>query len=108
VPNERLPARGFSAEFFPHFHGIRQYREPAACHPAAAKKSGCGPMPFKPLIATSQFCPWFAATKSQAATPSRELAKIACKYLSSIEIRSKAGSLAAVLPLHDRQSAASA
>jgi hypothetical protein len=28
MPHERLPARGFSAEYFPQFHGIRQTHEP--------------------------------------------------------------------------------
>jgi hypothetical protein len=89
VPNERLPARGISAEFFPQFHGIRCQREPAACHPAAAQKSRCGRMPFRPLITMSQFCPWFAATESQAAYPPLTSARIAVKYLILIAIRSK-------------------
>jgi hypothetical protein len=27
MPSETLPARGFSAEYFPQFHGIRQHDE---------------------------------------------------------------------------------
>jgi hypothetical protein len=29
VPNERLPGRGFSAEYFPQFYGNAQDREPS-------------------------------------------------------------------------------
>jgi hypothetical protein len=30
MPNETLPARGFSAEYFPQFRGIGQHHEPIA------------------------------------------------------------------------------
>jgi hypothetical protein len=38
TPNETLLSCGFSAEYFPQFHGNGQHREPVACHPAAAQK----------------------------------------------------------------------
>jgi hypothetical protein len=89
VPKERLPACGVSAEYFPQFHGSRRDRGGVARHRAAAQKSRSGRMPFRPLITMSQFCPWFAATESQAAYRPLKSARVVCKHLSLLEIRSK-------------------
>jgi hypothetical protein len=59
MPNKTLPARGFSAEYFPQFFGVRYPHEADDCHRAAAQKSRCGPMDFERLnfaLGSSQRC----------------------------------------------------
>jgi hypothetical protein len=47
MPNEALPRRGFSAEYFPQFDGVGQRDEPATRHLAATQKSRCGRMHWR-------------------------------------------------------------
>jgi hypothetical protein len=67
TPNERLPARGFSAEYFPQFDGIRRHHGTVTCLAAAAQKSQCGRMRWAPQNRMPPLCLWFVATPPQAA-----------------------------------------
>jgi hypothetical protein len=85
VPNERLRARGFSAEYFPQFHGNAQIANlslailPPRKNPDAA---ACAP-------GRQSRCPHFAASSSQRFRKTLELARMTCKYLSLLEARSQ-------------------
>jgi hypothetical protein len=85
MPGIRLPACGFSAEYFPQFHGIGQLRESAACHPAAVEKSRCGRMGLGGRIR----CRDFAAGSPQRYRKTVRCESMTCKYLSLLEARSK-------------------
>jgi hypothetical protein len=85
VPSERLPPCGFSAESFPQFRGARQHHDIITRHPAAAQKSKCGPMRWKPKTG----CHHSASGSSQRYRKPLTCAKMTCKYLSLLGIRSK-------------------
>jgi hypothetical protein len=85
TPNETLPARGFSAEYFPQFHGIGGTTEmslamwPPRKNPDAAACAGSRQIRFRQ----------FALGSPQRCRKTLKWASMICKYLSLMEIRSK-------------------
>jgi hypothetical protein len=71
-PKERLPERGFSAEYFPQFHGGRQPADFVHAIPPPHKKpdpAACDVSrkwhALRAANAMPPVCPWFVATLPQ-------------------------------------------
>jgi hypothetical protein len=85
MPDETLPARGFSAEYFPQFDGTRQHRDSVTCHPPPRKNPDAAACVGKP----GKRCRQFAFGLPQRCRKPLEVASMIYKCLSLMEIRSK-------------------
>jgi hypothetical protein len=85
MPKQPLPARGFSAEYFPRFHGARQRDEPWPAIVPPRKNSDAAAWVGSARIR----CRDFAAGSPQRYRKTLTWTNISCKRLSLIAITSK-------------------